>query len=182
MQAVDSVTDRLNKGFNRGLGMSPDEVLTRWREVQQKYLAEDVRTPIASFLKKQEKKDDKKVKDGDFSIGQKVFRPYKQALLDKESDRQFQQQVYTIAHILKSRKPFLYKLVDGKKDPVKGVFYAKELRKATEPAFYPVEKIVQSETVGKGGNRRRRHLVRWKDHGPKFDEWIPDHYIKGQLD
>ena len=38
---------------------------------------------------------------------------------------------------------------------------------------HEIETIIRSAMRGRGARREKHYLVRWKDYGPEFDEWIP---------
>jgi hypothetical protein len=38
---------------------------------------------------------------------------------------------------------------------------------------YEIESIVRSDMRGRGRNKRKHYLVRWKGYGPEMDQWLP---------
>lgn len=171
-EVLEQVANSLNKRYDRSIGMSPDDVVQRWREVQARNMARDVQLPFKEYSARQkELQRGGAVKEGGFEwrIGDAVYVPHARLALEKESDRQFRFQIYYIAHILTERRPYLFRLRDEHGKKVPRLYYAVELRKVTKrPETFPVQKILARKTV-----RGRRMLkVRWLDHGPSFDEWI----------
>ena len=177
-EAIANVMQAMNKRYNRSLGMSADEVPQQWRKVQRHYEEHDPYVPFDQYLAKQKEiKDGGKVRDGKeaFALGDKVFIPFKRAILDKESDRQYTYQEYTIIRIMTERQPYLYQLKDALGQTVKRLYYGKELRHASKlPDFFPISTIVK--TRGQGKNKQ--FLVRWMDHDKRFDEWVSQSNIK----
>ena len=176
-EAVSRVCRNLNGRFNRSLGMSPDDVTQQWRTVQAANLDKHTILPFRSYLETQANikageavRDDKR----SFALGQRVYVPYKQDILDKESDRQFTRQIFTISEILSAQKPYLYRLTDGKGSKVSRPYYAQELRVAKEPETYPIQRILKRKTI----RGRPMYYVRWLDHDRRFDEWISEGQIQ----
>ena len=171
-EAIEKVQDAMNRRYNARLGMSPDQALGRWRAIQQRYLEEEKPPDYAAWRAVQDrlKKGGEVSEDGKhFALGQTVFVPFKPDKLAKHSDRQFRYQVYKIKEIRTDRRPYLYKVEDGLGHRLGRLFYAKELRKAAPPEYYPVSAIKATKTV-KG---IKYHLVSFQDHSQKFDQWLP---------
>ena len=170
--AIYAVRDALNRRFNRSLGMAPNQVIDRWKEVQEKNLEERPVRPFLPFLKQQlqiERGRPVRDRGKTFSLGDAVIIPRKKRGMKKESDRQFSYEVYYVDAIRTEEKPFMYKLRDGMGNKVKRLFYAQELRKVEVPSHYPVQKILRTKTV----RGKKFALVSWLDHDSRFDSWIP---------
>lgn len=169
--ALRNVAENLNMRYNRDLQMSPVETFTKWRELQNLYRDQQKRVSFNDYVNSQNKLNSgKKVKDGRkmFFIGQKVYIPFKEEKMSKESDRNFTFQIYKVKQILNEEKPFLYKLEDIKGNILKRLYYASELKVAFTPEYYPIEKVISSKKVG----NRKYYKIRWMDHDKTFDSWI----------
>ncbi len=172
--AVRAVADSLNRRYNRSVGMSPNQVLIGWRRLQERNLAEsEAKRPFDQYLKEHlaVQAGKREVRDGwrHFSVGDKVIIPYRRQVLDKESDRQFTYQVYEICGIWTDKKPYLFRLQDGRGVRKKRLYYGAELRHVKPPKVYPYSEILKTRFVG----RKKYMLVRFLDHGASFDEWLP---------
>ncbi len=169
--AIQEVSHALNRRFNRSIGMAPADVVNHWEEVQRKVLKENPIKPFSKYVKEQQdiqKGKSVKEKGRSFAIGDKVIIPFKKEVLDKESDRQFTYQVYTIRSIRTEQTPIMFGLVDGQGKTLKRLFYAQELRKVVEPDVYPVKSVLKTKKV----RGRKYVLVSWLDHDKSYDEWV----------
>ncbi len=173
----NAVANNLNRRYNRSIKMAPNDVTNHYPELQTRYLEENPPKPFLSILKQQEDfKKGKPVQDSrqKFVLGQKVVIPFRRQILDKESDRQFRYEVFSIDRLNNESTPFLYGLKDGKGDRLKRLYYATEMRKVKEPKSYPIRSILQTKSIG----RRKFVLVSWLDHSDVFNEWIPASALK----
>ena len=82
-----------------------------------------------------------------FALGDSVIIPYQKRIGEKESDRHFSWQVYTIDQIRTEEKPYLFKLRDGLGKKLPRLYYAQELKKVEEPERYPVSKVKRTKMV-----------------------------------
>ncbi len=176
-EAVIEVQDALNRRKNRDIGMSPDDVPEHWMKLQKLYLAKD---PIMSMQQfenyyARQKAGNVRVKHRKraFYIGKLVYIPLKSALLQKESDRQFSYQIFTIAAVLNEKKPPMYRLKDGLGINRKRLYYSEELRNAQPQDTYPIERIL--------GKKKVRGVpmvhIQWLDHDSRFNQWLPESSI-----
>jgi len=171
------VMQAMNQRFNRSLDMSPNDVPHHWQQVQKRYETKDPLVPFDQYLAQQTSlQNGGTVRDGKqtFAVGSKVFIPFKRAILDKESDRQYTYQVFSIKKILTDKEPYLYQLKDALGKVVKRLYYGRELRPATEPEFYPVSGVMKTRKRG----RNKQFLVRWMDHDHRFDSWVKERDLK----
>ena len=101
-------------------------------------------------------------------LGKHVFTATSKALFEKESDRRFSFRVYQIASIFNDREPFLYRLktMDGAKTP--RLYYAKELRAASDSTTRFIANILDTKRV----NGKKMFRVNFLDHPKTETEWI----------
>ena len=95
----------------------------------------------------------------------------------------FTDEVFTVVHVCRTRRPFTYTLEDAQGETIKGLFYAQDLCLVLPPLppsvgsseaddrVYSIEKVLK---------RRRRLadgaeecLVKWTGYSQKHNSWIP---------
>ena len=171
-QAVNAVTDSLNRRYHRSLGMAPDQVVDHQRQVHDRNRRLRPRMPFYQHLKEERRIEAGgavKERGKTFKLGDSVVIPFPRSILDKESDRAFKYMVYTISHIGNEESPYLYTLEDGMGDRVKRLYYASELRKVSVPSYFPISGVKETQMRG----RRKYYKVAWLDYPDKYDQWIP---------
>lgn len=73
-----------------------------------------------------------------------------------------------------------FRIVDLHGEELKGTFYEPELQRVnySEDHQFEVEEHLDSRMVGRGRNRRRQILVKWKGWPPKFNSWVDEDEIQ----
>ena len=110
-----------------------------------------------------------------FKVGDKVRIHYLHSSFQREYDVKWSGEIFKISkRFLRQGQP-MYKIVDWLNQPMKGIFYQKELQKANiardDSKIYKIVKY-----NGRGKNRQA--LVHWLNWPKKFDFWILASEIK----
>ena len=81
---------------------------------------------------------------------------------------------FIISEVLTRHTSFVYKLVDIKGRPIRGIFYSEELQ-PIEANRYIIEEIIHE----KRGPRGKKHLfVKWLGWPAEFNSWIPESNVQ----
>ncbi len=175
---IHTVTALLNNRYHRTIGMKPNEVAGRWKEVYEKNKKLDPRMPFDQYLQEQERiarGGAVRERGETFRLGDTVLVPLPKSVLEKESDRTFGFHLYTIRHIWDEQSPFLYEVEDSLGQKVKRRYYAAEMRKVKPPTHYPVKSVLKTKMVG----RQKFVKVSFLDYNDqRFDEWVPAKDLK----
>ena len=133
-RAVARATDNLNGRFHRSLGMAPDDVPRRWREVQRRLvLREAAETTDIDDLLGGRRLPPSRYREGDVVLAVKPDPRLMKRVGRKESDPAFETGPHVVRRVLKERRPYLYALRDPQGRPVRRLFYARQLRPAGRP-------------------------------------------------
>ena len=157
LSTVARVTSNLNRRFHRGLGMAPDEVPRRWKEVHRKLLRKEKDQPSHSetvaleeaggddpreafsegdrvWAKALPKNDYTQRKESDLAWIQKPEPETERKKKRGEKKRNYRPKVaeHVVVDVLKDRRPYLYKLRRNvaRSRPLRRHFYAEELTPA----------------------------------------------------
>lgn len=176
--ALKKIEENLNRRYNRSIKMAPIESISHWKEIQDMNAKMRKRKPFLEFLNEQEEIErGKGVKDGNqtFHLGDSVLIPFKRTALQKESDRGYSFRIYKIKNIYTEEKPYMYKLINEKNDPLPGLYYGRQLKiLRKKPEFHPVEKILKTKKVGKD----TYYLTKFLDYPKDQAEWIKKDMFK----
>lgn len=129
-RAIARAIDNLNGRFHRSLGMAPDDVPRRWREVQRRLVLREAAetTDIDDLLGG--RLPPSRYREGDVVLAVKPDPRLMKRVGRKESDPAFETGPHTVSRVLKERRPYLYALRDPRGRPVRRLFYARQLRPA----------------------------------------------------
>ena len=171
-EAVTQATAVLNNRVNRSIGMSPNSVIDHWQELSEKNRLRSHRLPFLDQLKEEERiEKGGTVRDHGhtYKLGDTVIIPFPSTLVDKESDRAFRYDIYTIKKIRAEERPYLYRVADGLGNLAKRWLYAAEMRPVREPEVFPVSAVRGKKTL----RGKPYVLVSWTDYDRSYDSWIP---------
>ena len=125
---LERAATNLNGRYHRSLGMAPNEVAARWREVQRR-LVRRHRRPVESRPPPPPR----------FAVGDKVWvmaesKREKHTNFDRETDDPFKKHTYEVTGVQSDRRPYLYRLYGpgekGRLENLRRRFYQRHLRPA----------------------------------------------------
>ena len=116
------------------------------------------------YTKKMKELGDQKAK---FKVGAKVRLAVQKDRFEKSYIINWSDKIYTIKQVLATR-PITYIVKNEKGEVHKGKFYEQELQK-NKTDKHRIQKILKYKTE-KG---KELALVRWMEHGPSEDSWVP---------
>lgn len=168
--------ENYNEKKHSTLGMAPNEVdETNEDEVYQR-LSEKTR------VGKRERRGKAKFKEEDLVRVQLKRSPFQ-----KETRARWSNEIFRIVK-RKNTFPWTYQIEDWNGEEVLGSFYEAELQKVKEePEEFLVEEILGERwsdgsqrlpSRGRGRNRRKEVLVKWKGWDQKFNQWIPEEDVR----
>ena len=70
--------------------------------------------------------------------------------------------------------PLTYRIRDLTGEKIKGTVYRQELSPVLKPVFYTIEKKIDT----KFENGKKFILVKWLDYDEKFNQWVPESFLK----
>jgi len=103
-------------------------------------------------------------------VGQMVRISRVKGIFDKGYSGQWTAEHFIISEALQRYPRHVYKLIDIKKRPIRGLFYPEDLQ-PIEANRYIVEEVVR-EKKGPGG--RKQLLVKWLGWAPEYNTWVPE--------
>jgi len=103
-------------------------------------------------------------------VGRMVRISRVKGVFDKGYIGQWSAEHFIINEALQRHPRHVYKLVDIKNRPIRGIFYPEELQ-PIEANRYIVEEVVR-EKKGPGG--RKQLLVKWLGWAPEYNSWVPE--------
>ena len=123
--------------------------------------------PKEPYVKKKRKE---KIKFA-FNVGDRVRTTYIRKHFQREYDSKWMGEIFKISRRFIHQGQPIYTLVDWYDNPVKGMFYQKELQKieTTEADMFKIEKVLKY----KGRGNKKEALVHWLGWPKHFDSWIP---------
>ena len=175
---LDDVLDSYNHTYHSSLKRRPADV--NKQNEQDVYDEQFVLPLLKKELNKTETKKKKKpIKNRTrrrttfrFNIGQEVRISYLRKLFDREYDKKWTGEVFTVTKWWRRDGIPVYELEDYGKDPVQGTFYELELQPVSldpDQAF-KIEKVIKT----RGRGKKKEHLVKWLNWPDKYNQWIPD--------
>ncbi|XP_041364385.1 uncharacterized protein LOC121379799 [Gigantopelta aegis] len=131
---------------------------------------EEVR--LSQYLIKSKKIIQKKKKKFTFDIGEKVRVSRLCGTFDREYQKKWSGEIFTVEKRYWSQGKDMYKLKDWSGDAIEGTFYAAELQEVTEhpEQLYRIQDIVKKRTR----NKKKEVLVKWLHCSKKYNTWIPE--------
>ena len=84
-------------------------------------------------------------------------------------EKNFSYEVFKIDKVLDT-DPVTYKLKDYHGEVLEGSFYSQELLKTKLPDYYEVEKVLETNKVGK----KQKSFVKFVEWNKSYNAWIDD--------
>jgi len=103
-------------------------------------------------------------------VGRMVRISKVKGVFDKGYIGQWTVEHFIISEVLTRHPRFVYKLVDIKGRPIRGIFYAEELQ-PIEANRYIVEEVLREKRVARG---RKQLLVKWLGWPAEYNSWVPE--------
>ena len=153
---IDDLLEVYNMRKHTSLDMTPFQAYNLDEKEQKKLWTKQVSKPYKGKQKKPK-----------FKVGDSVRISRVKGTFEKGYEENWSKEVFKISSVSKTY-PFIYKIEDYNKEPIKGGFYENELQKTALEDFFLVEKILDTKTV-KG---KKKALVKWVGYDDKFNSWI----------
>ena len=179
LDALKDITESYNNTYHRTIKMSPEEALTTndavlWKsqyERPPKIANIDNKKPKSSTHKRQQGKNIFKFKVGDVVRLSKIPGTF-----EKESDKKWTDELFTIASRSLNQGIPKYEVKDYHNDPIIDKFSTEELQKVIidQDTHYDIDKILRKRK--KRG--KTQVLVHWVGWPSKFDSWIDEDQVK----
>jgi len=109
-----------------------------------------------------------------FNVGDYVRISKFKKTFEKGYTARWSKEVFKIASVDTSQKPYLYELEDLLGEEIEGKFYSEELQKTDLKDFAIIEKIIEKKKV-KG---KWKYLVKWDGYSDKFNAWIDEKQVE----
>jgi len=106
----------------------------------------------------------------ELQVGRMVRISRVKGAFDKGYSGQWTAEHFIINEALQRYSRHVYKLIDIKKRPIRGLFYPEDLQ-PIEANRYIVEEVVREK---KGPRRRKQLLVKWLGWAPEYNTWVPE--------
>lgn len=166
---VDALTDIVssyNMSFHRSIGMAPAEVNDANRASVHKrlYGYSDEREMMLT-------RERAAFEDQKLPIGGLVRKRYELSVMEKGFLPNWSDKVYRIIQFIKGFPKSMYKIADELGRPLKQRFYKEDLQLIPEDPPFRIAQVLKRD------RKKRRALVRWTNHEPEFDKWIPESQI-----
>lgn len=156
MDVLQKIVDAINHSVCRSTGMRPIDV--------NEANAPDLRRRIYGDTRHAA------VRKTKFNVGDQV-RVVKKKVLFTKGLAPYSDVIYTVAAVLKHKRPVVYLLKDYFNRPLKGYFYEKELVK-TVP-FTETSTRIARISRQRMRNGRMEGYVQWLNHPPEYNTWEP---------
>ena len=176
IDALPEVTDSYNKTYHTTIKMSPMQAL----ETEDAVLWKTQYNPTVKKLHKGKKKAPPKKPASKnpykFKVGDVVRLSKIPGTYDKETDKKWTDELFTITTRALNQGIPKYEVKDFANDPIIDKFSSDELQKVTvgQDTQYDVDKILRKRK--KRG--RTQVLVHWVGWPSKFDSWIDEDQVK----
>ena len=176
IDALPEVTDSYNKTYHTTIKMSPMQAL----ETEDAILWKTQYNPTVKKLHKGKKKAPAKnpmsKNPYKFKVGDVVRLSKIPGTYDKETDKKWTDELFTITTRALNQGIPKYEVKDFANDPIIDKFSSDELQKVTvdQNTQYDVDKILRKRK--KRG--RTQVLVHWVGWPSKFDSWIDEDQVK----
>ena len=179
LDTLKDITESYNNTYHRTIKMSPEEALTTsdavlWKtqyDRPQKSTNRNKKKLKSSTDKRQQGKNIFKFKVGDVVRLSKIPGTF-----EKESDKKWTNELFTIASRSLNQGIPKYEVKDYHNDPIIDKFSTEELQKVIidQDTRYDIDKI-----LGKKKKRGKTQvLVHWVGWPSKFDSWIDEDQVK----
>lgn len=158
VDVLDDLVQAYNNSIHSTIKMAPSEVsktnvLVVFNNIYGKY-----------FKEKRMALD----KNLGLKVGAYVRVSRNKMVFEKGYERNFTIEVFKIVGRVE-RHPPVFKLEDLDGQPIKGVFYSKELQSVDRPLTYKIEKVLRKRTR----NGQKEIFVKWLGYPESMSSWIP---------
>lgn len=166
IDVIDQLLQSYNNSYHQSIRMRPNEV----PQADPRHVFEN----LYGFESERQMLDTPTSENTVFQIGQSVRLKYHIEPMDKGFYPNYEDRVYTIRKIIKRFPRHMYQLADEQGNILPRKAYAEDLQLVSPDTAYRIEKI-----LGKRTRRGKREvLVKWLNHPPSFNSWIPETNIQ----
>ena len=148
--------DDYNNRVHKTIGMFPID-------------ASDPDNEVIAYLHMYPKKEERKVKKSQFSVGDDVRISRVKDIFEKGMEPNFSYEVFKIDKVLDTN-PATYKIKDYHGEVIQGSFYSQELLKTKLPDYYEVKEVLKTRKVGK----KKQSYVSFVGWPKSYNDWIDD--------
>ena len=98
-------------------------------------------------------------------------------IFNKSYEAIYTQEVFIVDSIRKEGGVIAYSLKDLQGEPILGIAYRNELKQASLPTHYEIEKVIRRKLCKK--TNKQLALVKYMGYSDKFNQWIPAENVVG---